>query len=457
MARDSAVGAINEFAWYYGFHPEALNAEAVVKAFMLDMERGLSGQSSGLKMLPSYLRPVSKVPSGERVLALDAGGTNLRAALVRFDENGRAVQEDVRKSQMPGTGGRLTRDEFYDRIADLASPILRDNSLIDKIGFCFSYPIQLTEDGDGILFSLSKEVDVPDVIGTHVGKELLNAFARHPDLKNRSLPNHVVLLNDTTSTLLCGISAIAPTTGIEGEDKWNVEGAPVIGFILGTGFNIAYPETVIPKINFNAGREAQIVVTEAGNFNFPHPGILDDEFDGTTKNPFTFRLEKAASGAYLGPLTLHILKKAIAERVIHCKRSDEIIGMNTLETRRLNEFMRFPLSKDGVFTSLFNDDGIDTLADITYLVSIITHRAALISACTLAGTIRHILRYNPMPKTFSPIRIAVDGTTFLIYKDMRSSLEHHLFNLLDGGAVPVAISTVENASLNGAAVAALSF
>jgi hexokinase len=147
---------LSAFARYYGFHYDHWDPLALVQAVRIDMERGLAGRGSSLPMIPSYIHPVSRVPAGKTVLALDAGGTNLRAGLVRFDENGKALAEEIRKAPMPGTRGRVGAEEFFDEIAALAGPLLEKGRDIAGIGFTFSYPMEITGDADGILLAFSK-------------------------------------------------------------------------------------------------------------------------------------------------------------------------------------------------------------------------------------------------------------------------------------------------------------
>jgi hexokinase len=442
---------LSDFAHYYGFHYAICKPDVLMKDFRLDMDRGLRGEKSCMPMIPAYLSPAARIPADKKVLALDAGGTNLRAALVCFDAEGRARTEDTHKVPMPGTQGRVSREAFFDRIVETAAPILEEHQNIEGIGFCFSYPMEMTPDGDGILLSFSKEVDAPQVIGEAIGKGLREALFR----RGFRYSGRIVLLNDTAATLLCGLASIPGTSGIEGADRWGIPGAPVIGFILGTGLNTAYPETCIPKINFNAPDKPQIVVTESGTFNFRYRGKLDIEYDMTTKNPNTYTTEKAASGAYIGPLSLHILKQAVNDGVLRFRRQDELLSWPTLETKELNMFMRSPLAKEGQVAALFGDDERDALASLVYLVSIITRRGGLVTAAVLAGTAEHLAeRVSPYP--FAPIRIAAEGTTFLMYKGMRQALETYLYEILGKDKpIPYVLAPVENASLNGAAVAAL--
>ncbi|GHV94791.1 hexokinase [Spirochaetia bacterium] len=446
--------AINEFARYYGFHYDNWDPLALVEDVLIDMERGLKGLSSSLPMIPSYITPVAQVPPGKTVLALDAGGTNLRASLVHFDAQGKAIAEGTTKTPMPGTRGKVNAEQFFDQIADAALPLLSNTSGIEGIGFTFSYPMEMTADADGILMAFSKEVDAPEVIGKAIGAGLREALAR----KGHKYSGPIALLNDTVATLLSGLAAIP----IDGEaertkNAYGFTGGPVIGFILGTGFNTAYPERSIPKIGFESAAAPQIVVCETGTFKLRYRGQLDQEYDNTTKNPGAYTLEKASAGAYLGPLTLHILKQAVKDKLIRFKKSEELLAMPHLETRTLNEFSHAPLAAEGPLGSLFGLDEGDALAAVQYITSIITERGALFSSAVLAATVARInacdgLGYEP----YAPVRIAVEGTTYLIYKGMRRSLESWLHLMLYSRKPrPYIIAPVEQASLFGAAVAAM--
>jgi hexokinase len=442
---------LSDFARYYGFHYDNWDPLALVKDVLIDMERGLAGRSSSLPMIPSYITPVSRVPPGKTVLALDAGGTNLRASLVHFDDQGRAVAEGMAKSPMPGTRGGVSAERFFDEIAGAALPLLDKAPNVEGIGFTFSYPMEMTAEADGILMAFSKEVDAPEVIGKAIGAGLREALAR----KGRRYEGPIALLNDTVATLLSGLASIpADGEAVSSKNAYGFAGGPVIGFILGTGFNTAYPERSIPKIGFESSGAPQIVVCETGTFKIRHRGQLDQEYDDTTKNPGTYTLEKAAAGAYLGPLTLHILKQAVRDGVIRFKKSQELLAMSHLETRTLNEFNHAPLAAEGPLGSLFGVDEAGALASVQYLSSIITERGALLSAAVLAATVERI---GPGYEPWSPVRIAVEGTTYLIYKGMRRSLEAWMHIMLSRGKPrPYIIAPVEQASLFGAAVAAIS-
>ena len=449
---------LSDFARYYGFHYDSLDPAALVKEILIDMERGLEGKSSSLPMIPSYISPVSKVQPGKTVLALDAGGTNLRASLVHFDSQGRAVAEETVKHPMPGTRGRVDSGQFFDVIADAALAVLENAPDVSGIGFTFSYPMEMQTNADGILLAFSKEVDAPDVIGKAIGAGLREALAR----KGHIYDGPIVLLNDTVATLLSGLvtipidgtDAASPKEPMSGINTYDFPGGPVIGFILGTGFNTAYPEASIPKIGFKSNEAPQIVVCETGTFNLRYRGPLDREFDSTTKNPGAYPLEKTTSGAYIGPLTQHILKQAVKDNVIRFKKSAEFLAMSQVDTKILNEFSRFPLAGEGPIGSLFTQDEGDALAAMLYLISIVTERGALFSASVLAATVEHM---QAGCEPYAPVRIAVEGSTYMLYKGMRRSLDSWLHTLLARERPrPYIISPVEQASLFGAAVAAVS-
>jgi hexokinase len=414
---------MSDFARHYGFHYNCINPDTLVKEVLIEMEKGLQGKKSSLPMIPSYITPITNIPPLKTVLALDAGGTNLRASLVQFNEKGEAVSQGINKTPMPGANSHVNARQFFEAIANVTLPLLNKTN-IEGVGFTFSYPMQITQDADGILLAFSKEVDAPDVVGKAIGKGLRDALYA----KGCKYSGPIVLLNDTAATLLSGLISISPD-GEEKRSSVDFSAAPgqVIGFILGTGFNTAYPETVIPKIGFNSPSSPQIVVCETGNFNLRCLGRLDKEFDGTTKNPGGYLLEKASAGAYLGPLTLHILKQAVKDKVLRFKKSDELLNMPNLETRILNEFAHAPLSNKGPLGSLFAADETGALAAVQYLTSIITERAALFSAAVLAAT---VIKADNGYEPYSPVRVAVEGTTYMIYKGMRRSLESHLHQML---------------------------
>jgi hexokinase len=90
----------------------------------------------------------------------------------------------------------------------------------------------------------------------------------------------------------------------------------------------------------------------------------------------------------------------------------------------------------------------------------VTQRGALLSAAVLAASIEKAAAACQRGREcdpFVPVRVAVEGTTYMIYKGMRAALESYLHVMLNRKRPrSYAVAPVEHASLFGAAVAALS-
>jgi hexokinase len=352
---------------------------------------------------------------------------------------------------MPGSRGQVSAEDFFSQIADLTAPLIEEAGQIDGIGFCFSYSIEITKDSDAVLISFSKEVDAPEVLGRRLGAGLKEALAA----RKVRIPDRIVLLNDAAATLLSGIAEMPPDAGLgKRNELFELSCGPVIGFILGTGFNTAYLEKIIPKIGYNSVDSSQIVVCETCRFHPRVLGYLDREFDATTKSPGTYVQEKVSAGAYLGPLTLFVCKRAIKDGILQFRRSGELEALNTLQTADLNSFLKAPFNGEAPLSVLFDAHEGDALASLYYLASIIVERGSLLSAAILAATIERMdAGFNP----FAPVRIAVEGTTYLAFKGMRESLESRLHVMLNQKKPrSCIIAPVQQASLFGAAIAALS-
>ena len=446
-----------DYARYHGFHYAVCDPVSLVRDIVVEMERGLCGDSSCLPMLPSYIAPVTRTPRGRMVIALDAGGTNLRAARIRFDESGKAMEEDARKAHMPGTKGQVSSDRFFAEIADVVQPLFSGSEKPEGIGFCFSYPMETLENADGRLLAFSKEVDAPDVIGKLIGKGLADELTK----RGVSLPDRLVMLNDTTAALLAGLAEIPADGGLSqnkaGGQKSTPDdapGGPAIGFILGTGMNVAYPESRIPKIGFDNAASPQVVVCESGNFKTRYLGRLDEAFDAGLKNPGAYTFEKTMSGAYLGGLVLFMLKRALADKVLNLAGAEALTALPNLPTKDVTSFMRSPFLGEGALGSIMVNESRDAVSAVTFLCSILIERAALFSAAAVAAAAERTSGgYDPL----APVRVAVEGTTFMVVRGLRPAFEAYLHQMLSSKAPRrVVVSPVEQASLFGAAVAALS-
>ena len=179
-----------------------IDMQQVVDFFLGEMEAGLKGGESSLRMIPTYIETDNELAPNQKVVAIDAGGTNFRTATVYFDENLKMVCENLKNGRMPAIEQELGKKEFFETMAGYLEEY---KNAAEKIGFCFSYAVEIFPDKDGKLLEWSKEIKAPEVIGEMVGHNLLEAMG--------TPGKPLVVLNDTVATLLAGIrpSAVGPT------------------------------------------------------------------------------------------------------------------------------------------------------------------------------------------------------------------------------------------------------
>ena len=112
------------FLKQHGLDVEAIDHEALLAAFEEEMDAGLAGRPSSLMMIPSFISIDRPVKTDAPVVVLDAGGTNLRAAVVKINAAGEAEIGAFFKQPMPGTQGEVSAEGFYDAFADFLMPII---------------------------------------------------------------------------------------------------------------------------------------------------------------------------------------------------------------------------------------------------------------------------------------------------------------------------------------------
>jgi hexokinase len=217
--------AIKRFIAKHGLDAAPIDIGRECDKFISEMNLGLGSKPGSLKMLPAYLTAGKEIPVNEPVLAIDAGGTNFRACIVRFDGQMIPSLEDLQIHPMPGSQERMSSKEFFDKIAEYISPLL---GKAERMGFCFSYPMDMMANGDGNLIRFTKEMLVEGVEGRPVMKGLLDTLKK----AGKPAPKSFMLLSDTVATLLGGQAA-----------RPNKKYSSYIGFILGTGLNTCYIES----------------------------------------------------------------------------------------------------------------------------------------------------------------------------------------------------------------------
>ena len=405
----------------------------VVDALLYDMDQGLSGHQLGEDMIRTYCNPPSMDPSGESVIVIDAGGTNFRSCLVTFDALGKASIDFMEKTSMPGIEKELSKKEFFCKFAENLEH-LKDKS--SKIGFCFSYPMTITEDGDGVLLGFSKEIKAPEVVGCHIGKELAKELAAH-GWKNKM---EISLLNDTVAALLAG--AACPSLG----KKYS----SYIGFILGTGMNSAY---IQPSGEYK-GVKQQIIVCESGKFNAIPRSDFDIALDKKSVKPGTSVMEKLCSGAYLGPLGYEVIHTAALEGLFSPSFSEHLIKLDKLTTIEMDTFLQAPYNTSSVLGAKAAESATPEDYNLMFqLLDAVVERTARLSSAILAAS---AIKCGEGKNATQPVCMLCDGTTF--YKTYRifKRIEGYLDQILirDRG-IYYEIVSVDNDITLGAAIGGL--
>jgi hexokinase len=336
----------------------------------------------------------------------------------------------------------------------------------DDIGFCFSYPTEIVESGDGRLLRFSKEIKAKEVEGQFIGENLnkaLLAAAGQGTGHHAKHAKHIVIVNDTVTTLLAGMSAF----GDRVFDSY-------IGFILGTGTNCCYIEqnAHITKLKNPKKSGEQVINIESGGFGKAPGGPIDVAFDRTTLNPGFYTFEKMISGAYLGGLFAVALKTAAHNGLFSARTAAALEGLETLQTSELGSFLSFSAGAStsgrvqqasgqaqqpgegtqGALQCLFAQEDERVIAQC--IGEAIVDRAAHFSAANLAAIAMKIDKGHGRD---APILTTADGTTFYELPGLRQKTLACLDEFLTKKhGQYMEFARVDNAPLIGAAIAGLS-
>jgi len=408
-----------------------VDMDDLVKTFTEDMVSGLDGMEGALRMIPTYIEAENDFLTDTPVLAIDAGGTNFRAALVTVSASGNVVVNDTVNYKMPGLEGEISANEFFRTVADYIRPLAEK---VDRIGFCFSYPTEIFPDKDGRLLQFCKEVQAREVHGELLGKRLLETLGT-PHKK-------IVLLNDTVATLLAGKSASAG-------HKYD----SFIGFILGTGTNTCYIEqnrNILKKSDLRS-EGSQIINIESGDFGRPPQTVPDIGFCNTTTDPGSYKFEKMFSGGYFGGLTLFVLKTAAKEGVFSAATSEAISKLADLQTWDANSYVARQISQGHPIVNVIRD--CNDADSCRHIIEVLIDRAAKLVAGSISAV---ILKSGKGDTPVKPVLITVEGTTFYKLHNFRSRFETYLNDYLSGDRKRYfEFTEVAQSGLIGAALAAL--
>lgn len=395
--------------------------------FLRAMRAGLVGRFSSLLMIPTYLSIGTAVPRGESVIVMDAGGTNFRIAAVHFDDLGAPVVEGFQKFPMPGTQGTFSCDAFFEAIADY---ILEYQDISGRVGFCFAFPTEILPNRDGRILAFSKEVAVPDAAGRLIGEGVNAALGARG-----VAPKQFTVLNDTVATLLCGIG------------YQNKQYGGTIGFILGTGTNTCYIESLDELRALDGGEGCMVVNMESGCYDgFPR-GDYDRELDAASQNPGDHLMEKMISGAYFGELITRIVRGAVLEGLFSERVTSRYDMSRVYSLIEISDF----IDGSGVLAALFAAPGDHAV--LYELIEDCLDRAARIIAVNFAAIMTQTGEgHDPA----HPVCIVAEGTMFYKTPLLRPKLEQYLKTFLCGElGFHCEIVKADDATLIGSAIAAL--
>lgn len=359
-------------------------------SFHQAMLRGLHGQPSPLKMLPSFL---SAPDGGERglYLALDFGGTNVRVLLVELHGNSKYTILARRQTQLKDVRGRYdyttsltSSNNLFDFIASEVSQIAPSDKDL-PLGHTFSFPSRQQDINNASLINWTKELAVSGVEGHNV-TELLTAALMRAGL-TRVRP--VAIINDTVGTLL--------TAAYTHKNS-------CIGSICGTGHNSAYLE---PR--YRTTDSEMIINMESGNFDKLPLTNYDSMLDSASEKPGHQLLEKAVSGCYLGELLRLILCDLVNKDIIspllstpYYLSAEDIAFILTDSTPALSNIAKWLVERCHI-----GNWSIEDRLALKEVAELLVNRSAGFVAASYLGVIQHI-----DPQLERSHHIAIDGSLF---------------------------------------------
>ena len=411
---------------------EKIDRQEMISTFLSEMEKGLRGEPSSLRMIPTYVGVNGDIPQGAKAAVLDAGGTNFRSAVVSIPPK----VEEKRNQPMPGAKCAVGEDAFYGAFAEELKRVA-PKATVKKYGWCFSYNCDATPDLDAKLNCWTKGIKAPAIIGQYVGKELLKRLGG----------GEIAIVNDTVATLLA-----AKATG--GDKTYS----SYLGFILGTGTNTAYVEKNrnIAKLTGLDPSGAMIINAESGSFDKFVQSDFDRAMDQKTMVPGHNPFEKMIAGGYLGGVGLEVYKAAAKEGLFSAKAAAAIGGLGALETMDFDNFCA-GYRKEGRENPL---DAIFAEADDARMARRlgipVFERAAVLTAIHLAA---FCIKSGEGADASAPIAINADGSTY--YKTRAIPFAATVCKELDDLLVRrrnihyCITPQVEDAPMVGAAIAAM--
>jgi len=385
----------------------------IANSLQAKIEEGLKKDGMEISDIPTHITPKKDISDG-KVLTLDWGGTNFRAAIVEFKDGKPSVIESKKKSLSAKETAGFKRDDLYSEMASLICELESLDESVTQIGYCFSYPAASRLNGDAILLRWTKGIEIPDLIEEPVGETLMRYLNNYKNI--RTTFDSIKVINDTVACLFAGLSET-------GYDSY-------MGLIVGTGTNMASLMQLDKIEKLNSKKEGVIPVNlESGNFRPPHLTVVDGLVDAMSNNKGSQLFEKAISGGYMG----EVFKTVFLDR----KVKYDFDGAD------LANLINNPAGKP---------------EDQANVAQWIYDRSAKLVAASLAGLTQVLVSQNASIKK---ICLAADGSVFwgkdknnkTYYKNL---VAKELEILLPEGVSITIIDEMQDPNLVGSAISALS-
>ena len=412
----------------------------LVTSFQDEIRRGLAGKPRSIAMHPSFVSRPSGSERG-RFLALDLGGTNVRATLVEL--GGQRSFHVLQHQSFRLTSTTGVADDLFGPVAEFVVDILADSGP-HSIGFIFAFPMDQTGIRSGRLTKWTKEFAFDGVEGEDVVMLLERAIrARTGKASEFGIG---ALANDTVGVLAAG-AYLDPRCDM--------------GLIVGTGANlaIAVPKGMIAREDLpaSAGSPDEMIFNmECGNFD----GVDSMQTDADRR----LDAESGTSG--------QLMEKMIAGRYL-----GEVVRLSVSEAASRGEGFDGWLKEDGGFavpyaftTEHLSDIAFDDSEDLTAtamqlgrlglpdttavdrrllreICVSVARRSARVVAASIAATATYI-----DPCLEDDHIVAADGSVFRGIPGYQAEVERGLKNILGERAGRVQVCYLRDGSGLGAAV-----
>uniref|UniRef100_A0A452VJW1 Hexokinase-3 n=1 Tax=Ursus maritimus TaxID=29073 RepID=A0A452VJW1_URSMA len=381
------------------------NQLAAVQAQMREaMVKGLRGEASSLRMLPTYVRATPDGTERGDFLALDLGGTNFRVLLVRVTAGGVKITSQV--YSIPEDVAQGSGQQLFDRIVDCIVDFQQKQGLSGQslpLGFTFSFPCRQLGLDQGILLNWTKGFSASDCEGQDVVCLLREAIGRRQAVEL----NVVAIVNDTVGTMMsCGY-----------EDP-----RCEVGLIVGTGTNACYMEE-LRNVAAVAGDSGHMCINmEWGAFG--DDGSLDllrtcfdANVDQASINPGKQSFEKMISGMYLGEIVRHILLRLTSLGVLfRGQQTQRLQTRDIFKTKFLSEIESDSLALRQV-RAILEDLGLPLTSDDALMVlevcQAVSQRAAQLCGAGVAAVVEKIRENRGLEEL--TVSVGVDGTLYKLH------------------------------------------